>query len=131
MTKELQGTLRDRFMIHKACEGLPVSHIKLAVKPGEKRTPVNKMLKSLTLAGYERIGDILDIQYSKVGIINGLERSECNLLFGLLRRISNNPSLIINLEILRLLEEEYITKEERKGKIEVIKHRLREMGMIE
>ncbi|MNO45146.1 hypothetical protein D3C76_354080 [compost metagenome] len=131
MANELQGTIRDSFMIHKACEGLPINHIKLAVKPGEKRTPVNKMLKSLTLAGYERIGDILDIQCSKIGIINGLERRECILLLGLLRRISNDPGLIINLEVLRLLEEEYITREERKGKIEVIKNRLREMGMIE
>ncbi|WP_039791003.1 hypothetical protein, partial [Paenibacillus riograndensis] len=107
MANELQGTLRDSFMIHIAGEGLPINHIKLAVKPGEKRTPVNKMLKSLTQAGYKRIGDILDAQYSKIDIINGLERSECKLLIGLLQRISDDPSLIINLEVLRFLEEEY------------------------
>lgn len=131
MSNDFHSILRDRFHIHKSCEALPINHIKLAVRPGEKRTPVNKLLKKLNLAGYKRIGDILDAADAELLSVDGLPRREYDILLEFLQRISDDPGLIINLEVLELMEAGSNSKAERERKIEVIKQRLREMGMIE
>ncbi|QQZ64533.1 hypothetical protein JI735_34425 (plasmid) [Paenibacillus sonchi] len=131
MADEFQKTLRDSFQIHKACEKLPIQHIKLAVKPGEKRIPVNKMLRKLSLAGYARIVNILDAPCNEFVNIVDFGPSEYDLLLDLLQRISRDPGLIVHLEVFKVLEEENKSKEERDRRIDMIKHRLRDMGMIE
>ncbi|MBW4083508.1 hypothetical protein [Paenibacillus sp. S150] len=89
------------------------------------------MLKKLNLAGYKRIGDILDAADAELLSVDGLPRREYDILLEFLQRISDDPGLIINLEVLELMEAGSNSKAERERKIEVIKQRLREMGMIE
>jgi len=109
MNDENHGTLREEFPLHKACDNLPLYSLKLAMIPGEKRRAFTHMLKHLSRIRCRKIGELLDSKWADIEGTDGL--GETSYL--------DDPSLILDIEA--------AAKSQR---IEAIKKRLRDMGMI-
>jgi hypothetical protein len=119
MNNENHGTLREEFPLHKACDNLPLYSLKLAMLPGEGRRAFTHMLKHLSRIRCRKIGELLDLKWADIEGTDGLGETSYFLLLDLLKRILDDPSLIVDIEA--------AAKSQR---IEAIKKRLRDMGMI-
>jgi hypothetical protein len=125
-----KGTVREEFPLHKACENLPLYALKLAMLPGEGLRPFSHLLKHLSKTRCRKIGELLAARWKDInGIVNFGDASR-SLLRDLLQRVLDDPSLIVDIEAAARREEEVHKRMEQEQRIEAIKQRLRNMGLV-
>lgn len=137
---EYGNRLEDEFPIHKKFYKLPIYTIKTALREGESTQTYGKLINAIRSAGYATIGDLLQTTWQTLDRTYRLGNEPYIMLLNLLQRITDRPSLlpeplpelIDELEepeeqpLIRSQEEEL----QRQQRIEEIKVKLRNMGMI-
>ncbi|MNO78304.1 hypothetical protein D3C76_694380 [compost metagenome] len=112
-------TLYSQFPIERSLLSLGVICLGQVADDSDNNTEISKLIMILDNAGIYTIGELMGMTFADLLDISRIGTKRRDLFFKLLQRLSSNPELLMTENEIKRLK-----------KLEGIKNRLREMGMI-
>ncbi|MNW42245.1 hypothetical protein D3C74_194100 [compost metagenome] len=112
-------TLYSQFPIERSLLSLGVICLGQVADDVDNNTEISKLIMILDSAGIYTLGALIAMTFENLWEVSRIGTKRRDLLFKLLQRLSSNPELLMTENEIKRLK-----------KLEGIKNRLREMGMI-
>jgi nucleotidyltransferase/DNA polymerase involved in DNA repair len=121
--------LREYYPIAEVYLDKDIACIAEAMHDSDNKPNVTRIINSLRLNDYNDLNDVFNATREEINQIRNLGAGCQMLLYALLKRISDNPQAIINCPAVAKNNVSTL-QPQINSRIEEIKARLREMGMI-
>ncbi|MFS0722364.1 hypothetical protein [Paenibacillus sp. 1P07SE] len=112
--------LKQMYPVKEACRRLDLSYLHAATREEDNEQTLRRLLMVLRANHYMKIEDVLEASWADLGRLRQMGDTSLELLAALFERIVKHPDLLID-----------EASAEREQKLQAIKKRLREMGLVQ